>query len=402
MHVLIVTQYFWPENFKSNDIAFELVKRRYKVDVLTGIPNYPEGRYYKGYGLFKKRYETVNGVKVFRAFQIARGQNNKPRLALNYLSFALFASIWALLLSIFRRYDCIIVHAPSPITQALPAVLISKLQGAPMYLWVLDLWPEAMLSGGNISNSTIYGVVDSIVKMIYNNSSIILVSSEDFNEAISSKGDYRNKIEYFPNWSEDFLLISQEYPIPTIPQGFIIMIAGNLGISQDLNSVLRLAIEMRDCKNIKWVLVGEGSKRKWIEDSIAEHNLQDIMFTLGRYPLEAMPSFFRAATAMLLTLSGEFTDLELVVPARLQSFMSAGRPVLGMINGAGADLIAKSNCGYAVKSGDYISLARIIREKVIPEPEAFENMGSNGRRYFESHFTKDICINHLCEIINKT
>lgn len=400
MKVLLVTQYFYPENFKSNDIAFELAKRGYDVDVLAGIPNYPEGKYYNGFGLFRKRIEKINGVKVFRSIQISRGQNKQWRLAINYLSFAFFASIWALFLSIFKHYDCVIVHAPSPITQALPAVIVKKIKSIPLYLWVLDLWPEAMKSGGGIQNKHILTGIENMVKFIYNNSTNILISSEEFRIPILRKGNYNEKIEYFPNWSEDLLLMPQNHKIPVLPKGFIIMIAGNLGISQDLDAVLKAAMEMKDDKNIKWVLVGDGSKKKWIEDAIVENNLQDNVFTLGRFPFEAMPTFFKSANALLLTLSGEYSDLKLVVPARLQSYMAAGRPVLAMIDGAGADLILKANCGYAVKSGDYISLARIIREKVFSDLEAFEKLGLNGRKYFEKHFQKDKCINHLCKIIN--
>jgi glycosyltransferase involved in cell wall biosynthesis len=401
MNILIVTQYFYPESFQSNDIAFELVKRGYKVAVLTGIPNYPEGHYYKGYGLFNKRIETINGVRVFRALQISRGQNKMWRLALNYLSYAFFASIWALFMSFFKHYDCVIVHAPSPITQGIPAVLLKKIQRIRLYLWVTDLWPEAIQSGGGIHNQKILTIVDKVVKFMYNNSDKILISSKEFGPLISSKGAYKEKIEYFPHWSADLLLMSQDFPIPELPKGFIIMIAGNLGISQDLDAVLQFAIEMEDDKNIKLVLVGDGSKKKWVDDSIIAHNLQDKVFTLGRFPLEAMPSFFRAADAMLLTLSGEYDDLKMVVPSRLQSFMAAGRPVLAMIDGAGADLILKANCGYVVKSGDYISLAKIIQEKVLPDLESFEKLGGNGRKYFEEHFRKDNCINHLCEIIDQ-
>lgn len=401
MKVLLVTQYFYPENFKSNNIAFELKKRGYDVDVLAGIPNYPEGRYYKGFGLFRKRVEKINGVRVYRVFQISRGQNKKWRLALNYLSFSIFASIWALFLSLFKHYDCVIVHAPSPITQALPAVLVKKLQRIPLYLWVLDLWPEALQSGGGIQNKQILTAVNKIVKYIYNNSDKVLISSEEFRPPILRQGNYNEKIEYFPNWSEDLLLMPQNHKIPALPKGFIIMIAGNLGISQDLDAVLKAAMEMKDDNNIRWVLVGDGSKKRWIDDAIVENNLQNSVFTLGRFPFEAMPTFFKSADALLLTLSGEYSDLKLVVPARLQSYMAAGRPVLAMIDGAGADLILKANCGYAVKSGDYISLAETIRGKVLSDLESFEQLGLNGRKYFENHFQKEKCINHLCEIISK-
>lgn len=400
MNVLIVTQYFYPESFQSNDIAFELAKKGYNVDVLTGIPNYPKGCYYKGYGVFKKRIETIKGVRVYRALQISRGQNKKWRLPLNYLSFAFFASIWSLILSLFKHYNCIIVHAPSPITQGLPAILVKRIQNIPLYLWVTDLWPEAIQSGGGISNKHILSIVNGVVKFMYNNSDKILISSNEFGPLISKKGNYKDKIEYFPHWSSDLLIMPQDYPIPELPKGYIIMIAGNLGVSQNLDAVLQVAIEMKNDTNIKWVMIGDGSMKNWLDKSIVEHNLQDRVFTYGRFPLEAMPSFYKAANAMLLTLSGEFADLKMVVPSRLQSYMAAGRPVLAMIDGAGANLINKANCGYSVSSGDTSSLAKIIREKVFSDLEAFEKLGLNGRKYFENHFHKDKCINHLCNIID--
>lgn len=401
MKILIVSQNFWPESFRSNDIAFELAKRGYKVDVLAGIPDYPEGFYYKGYGVFSKRIQTINGIKIYRALSISRGQNKKWRLALNYLSFAFFGSIWAFFMSLFKNYDCVIVHTPSPVTQALPAVLVKKMMRIPLLSWVLDLWPEAMQSGAGINNKHILSIVDEFVKFVYTNSDKILIGSEEFGPIISQKGDFKKKIEYFPNWYDDLLFMPKNYPIPKLPEGFIIMLAGNLGISQNLDAVLQAALEMKDDKMIKWVIVGDGSKKNWVDESIIALNLQNNVFTLGRFPLEAMPSFFKAADAMLLTLSGEYSDLKLVVPNRLQSYMAAARPVLAMIDGAAADLILKTNCGYSVNAGDYKSLTKTIREKVLLDLNSFEKLGTNGRKYFENNFQKENCINNLCEIIAK-
>ena len=398
MRVLIVTQYFYPENFKSNDMAFELVKRGYEVDVLVGIPNYSEGKYYKGYGLFKKRFEKIDGVRVFRAFQFPRGQNSGIRLALNYLSYAFFASIWAFFLSVFIKYCCVIVHEPSPITQGYPAVVVKKLQKIPLYFWVLDIWPDALKSGGGISNKSILSFVDRIVKYMYTNSDKILISSQGFDKMISAKGDFGNKIEYFPNWSDDLLKMDATYEIPKLPDGFIIMLAGNLGKSQNLDAVMNTALELKENKSVKWVLVGDGSMRKWVEDFVEANNLADTVFTLGRFPPEAMPSFYQAADAMLLTLKGSFPHLRHVVPARLQSYMSAGRPILAMIDGEAANMVSEANCGFSVGGGDSSALAKLVTE-IIPKRNEFELLGVNGRKYYEINFQKDVCISHLCKII---
>lgn len=399
MRILLVTQYFYPENFKSNDIAFELKKRGYEVDVLAGIPNYPEGRYYKGYSIFQKRIELINGVRVFRAFQTPRRRNSGLLLALNYLTYVLFASIWALFLSFRYKYKCVIVHEPSPITQGIPAIIVKKIQKIPLYFWVLDIWPDAMTSGGGIRNKFILGFVDSIVKFIYRNSDKILISSKGFKQNISSKGNFNEKLIYFPNWSEDILKMSDNYPIPNLPKGFRITLAGNLGNSQNLDAVMNAALILKDEIDVKWLLIGDGSKKEWIDRFIIENQLENNVYTFGKYPFEAIPAFYKESDALLLTLKGEFPHLRLVVPARLQSYMAAGKPVIGMIDGGGADLIKESKCGIAVNSGDYIALANLIKEIILPNKTEFVKLGINGRKYFENNFQKNICISNLCKII---
>ncbi len=399
MKVLLVTQYFFPENFKSNDIAFELAKKGFEVDVLVGIPNYPEGKYFKGYSLFHKRTEKINGVRIYRVFQTPRGRKCTGfRLSLNYLSYMLCASFWAIYLAIFKNYDCVIVHQPSPITQAIPAIILKKIQKIPLYTWVLDIWPDSIISGSGIKNTILLSAIDKIVIFVYNQSDKILISSRQFENLIIAKGNYSGKLIYFPNWSEDMLQMPMKN-IPQLPVGFIIMIAGTLGTAQNLDAVMNAALAMKDENEVKWVLAGEGSKKVWVDDYIKEHNLFDTVFTLGRLPFSAMPALYRASNAMLLTLKADYPHIKAVVPARLQSYLAASRPVLAMVEGGSAEIIEEAKCGYAVGAEDYLALVDIIRTKVLPDRENFEAMGLNGRRYYEQNFTKESCMERLISII---
>jgi glycosyltransferase involved in cell wall biosynthesis len=397
MRILLVAQNFYPENFKSNDIAFELPNYGHKVDVLTGIPNYPEGRFYKGYGWFRKKKEKVNGVSITHVLLLPRGKG-KVGLALNYLSFCFFASIRAFFVALINRYDCIIVQQTSPIIQVYPAVVIKKMQSIPLYIWVLDIWPDSMISGSGIHNKKIISAVDRLVSNIYRHCDKILISSRGFAELVTSKGVNADKLTYFPNWSDDFLNMPR-IKIPELPTGFIVMIAGNLGGAQRLDSVMKVVLEVRDIEEVKWVLVGDGSKKKWVEEFIKDHHLENTVFTVGRFPFEAMSSFYSTADAMLLSLKAEFPHLKAVIPARLISYMSAARPVLAMADGAVADLINESDCGFAVPADDYNGLAEIIKNKILTDKKSFEKKGANGRRYFEKYFTKDACISHLNDIL---
>ena len=399
MRILLVTQYFYPEVFKSNDLAFELSKRGHHVDALVGIPNYPEGKYFKGYGVFKRRHEVVNGVNVYRVFQTPRGKGGW-RLPINYFTFVIFGCLRVLFLFAWKkRYDCIIGHEPSPIFQAYPALLLRKLRKTPFYYWIMDLWPDAMMSGGGVKNQKVLNFVDRLVKGIYKRTDKILITSERFREPIAAKGDFKDKIIYFPNWSDDILEMDDCYEIPKLPDGFKIMIAGNLGKSQNLEAVTEVMLGLKDVPEVKWVFVGGGSRREWLEEFIKENGMEDRAVCLGLYPFKAMPAFYKQADAMLVTLRAGFPHLEAVVPARLQSYMSAGRPVLAMIGCGGADIIGESRCGYAVPAGDSKALIDVIKNKVLTNRESFRKMGENGRDFYLKHFRLNDCIDNLEKII---
>ena len=400
MKVLLVTQYFYPENFKSNDIAFELAKRGHKVDVLTGIPNYPGGKYYKGYGVFKRRLERVKGVRIYRALLLPRAGGEGFSLALNYFSFAFSASIWAAFLSLRGKYDAIIVHENSPVTQGIPAVIAKKIRKTPLYFWVLDLWPESLISAGGVRNKRIISFFESITRFIYNNSDKILISSNGFAESILAKGDYKEKLIYFPNWGEDVFLSSPKSQIPDLPEGFKIMFAGNIGEAQDFDSILEAAKELRDYSDIKWVFVGDGRRLSWVKDYIASNHLAETVFTLGKLPLEAMPALFKRADVMLVSLKDE-PIFNLTIPAKLQAYMAAARPVIGMLNGEGAEIIKQANCGAVVMAGNARGLADEVLRLSKLNKEALDHMGQEGFTYYVSNFDKDHCITNLCNILSQ-
>lgn len=407
MRILLVTQYFYPEVFKSNDIAFELARRGHHVDALVGIPNYPDGKYFKGYGLFSKRHEVIDcsddkrhgQVNVYRCFQTPRGRGGW-RLPINYLTYVISGCIDVLFyFAWMEKYDCIIGHEPSPIFQAYPAILLRKLRKTPFYYWIMDLWPDAMKSGGGVKNEKLLNFIDRLVQGIYRNTDKILITSKRFRELITSKGNFADKIIYFPNWSDDILSMPQEYDIPQLPYGFKIMIAGNLGKSQDLEAVTEVMLGLKDIPEIKWIFVGGGSRKEWLEQFIKDNGMDGCAICVGQYPFKAMPAFLKQADAMLVTLKAGFPHLGAVVPARLQTYMSAARPVLAMIGCGGSDIIKESKCGYAVPSGDSKALINIIKDKVLTNKEAFAQMGQNGRDYYDKHYRMDMCIDNLEKII---
>ena len=404
MNILLVTQNFSPENFKSNDLAFELQKRGYNVTVLTSIPNYPQGKFYKGNGIFSKRKEVINGVKVLRTLVIPRGNGGGVMLALNYLSWAFIASVWAFFMALFHKYDLVLVHETSPITQGFPALVVKLIRRCPIFFWVLDLWPESLQAAGGINNKYVLGFFTWVTRLMYSNSQKILVSSKGFKNSILDKGDFEHKIVYFPNWAEDVfdnppvLTEDQQAVVNKLPDGFKVMFTGNLGEAQDFDHVLEAAKLLKENKRIKFILIGDGRKRAWITEFIDQNGLSDTVFWMGRYPIELMPAFCKCADVLFLSLKDDFI-FSLTAPAKLQSYMAMKKPILAMINGETQNIIKEAGCGLSVNAGDYKSFAdNVLRLSVSPDLEQF---GIAGYEYYTENFSKSKCFDKL-EVLIKS
>lgn len=395
--VLIISPHFYPEDFKCNEVAFELAKRGYDVTALSDIPNYPAGKFYKGYGYLRRRREVVNGVKVIRTGIIPRGNGSGLRLALNYISFAITACIRAIFMAIFRRFDTIIVHQTSPITVGLPAVIIKKIRPKTRLLfWVLDLWPESLEVAGGITNPTILRIFERIAKCCYRCSDKILMSSNGFQESICSKGDFAHKLEYFPNWADSELNCKTDYQLPALPKGFKIMFAGNVGEAQDFENTLKAfkLIHDQGISNIHFIIVGDGRKKAWVDKYIEDNNLQNMVHCVGRHPLNTMGLFFAQTDVLYLALK-DSVIFNLTCPAKLQAYMSAGKPIVAMINGEGANIIKQASCGFSADAGDFETLANIFISIATLSSNERSQMGEKGKEFCNKNFSFEKNIQNL-------
>ena len=411
MRILLITNHFFPEEFRCNDLAFELAHRGHRVTVLTGIPDYPKGKFYKGYGIFRKRIEHVKGVKILRSFIIPRGNGGKLRLMLNYGS-SLLAQCWdALLIGLFGRYDYVLVHETSPVMVGIPGVIVSKLQRVPMDFWVLDLWPESLQDAGGINNAKILGFFEKLTRWIYKHSRKILISSRGFRESICEKGDFAEKLVYFPNWADEALNghaentdntdIKIELPKGVeLPIGFRVMFAGNIGEAQDMDSLMQAALALKEEKGIHFCIVGDGRKRPWVEAFVKEYQLDDTVHLLGRHPIETMPAFFAAADVMLVTLK-DSRIFNRTAPAKLQAYMSAGKPIVAMMNGEGPAVIAEASCGDSVPAGNSKEFAALIKRMQALSATELETMGARGKAYCSEHFSFGKAIMTIEDLMNQ-
>ena len=390
---LLITNHFYPETFRCNDIAFELVKRGYEVKVMTAIPDYPEGKYHKGYSLFKKRVEKIDGVTVVRVPHIPRGNGKALRMIVHYASSMFFFFFYALYQAIFHKYDCIFIHNTSPAFICLPAVLIKKIRRTPIDHWILDMWPESLAAGG-INNKKAYNIIEKMMGMIYRNSDIIHISSMGFKRLLIEKGVPEEKIEYLPNFCEDTSGNTELKSIPELPSGFIVMFAGNIGEAQNMENVMKSALLLKEEKDIHFVLVGDGRKKQWIEDFVKDNALDETVHLMGRWPIDTMSSFFAKADVMLVSLADEVA-FNLVLPAKVQAYMVNKKPILAMLNGEGQEVIKTAKCGWSVNSDDVEGMAKKLRELSHMTQDELKAIGENGYRFYAENFELNLCMDKV-------
>lgn len=396
--ILFVCQYFYPEVFRGNDVAFHLAKEGHEVHVITGIPNYPGGKFFEGYGVCKKRHEVIEGVKVTRLPIIPRG-NNKIMLMLNYFSYMTVACIWMLFHAIGHRYDRVFVQQLSPVMMSLPGVLYKKLRGVPLYTWVLDLWPESLTAAGGINNKHVLAFFDWFVKKEYKWSDKILTSSRSFGLSIMKYGDYKDKIVYYPQWADGGSAPAPaDFKLPEIPSGFRLMFAGAVGDAHGFECTMKAALLTKEHKDIKWVIVGDGRRLDWVREFVKAHGLEETVLTLGRFPAETMPLFFEQADVMLVTLNDD-PLFKLYAPAKISSYMASGRPIIAVLNGEGGEVIKDAKCGWHLPAGDAEGFAKLAIELSQTDKVVLLEKGANGLAYYDEHFTKEKCLRKLDEMM---
>lgn len=403
MRILIVSQYFWPESFRINDLAIGLRDRGHDVSVLTGLPNYPSGKLFPGYSFFPRR-DDFAGIPVTRTPLITRGGSKGLRLVLNYLSFALAASLlgpWFCR----RPVDAIFVFGASPITVGWPAMVMKRFTRAPILFWVQDLWPESLSATNSVKSRWVIGFVHRIVRHIYRHCDRILIQSPGFREPIESQDVAPQKIVEFPNWAESLYkpLESREAAAEDaeLPSGFRLLFAGNIGVAQSFSTILDAAEMCRDERELQWIVLGDGREKACVQQQIQSRGLSDCVHLLGSRPTATMPRYFAVSDALLLTLK-RAPAFARVIPSKLQSYMACGKPVLGALDGAGADVIRQANAGLATRSEDAEGLATAARRMLHSSQLERERWGRNGWDYHHQHFERTRLLQRLEEILHGT
>jgi len=394
LKILLISQYFYPENFKINALIFSLKKRGHEITVLTGKPNYSKTHFFEGYGWKGDDFEIVNEIPVYRANLFSRKKGGAIRLFLNYFSFAFLASLK--LRKISGSFDVIFVYEPSPITVGIPAIFAKKRFKAPIYFWAQDLWPESLVAAGGVKNKFILEFFNSLTKWIYNHSKKVLIQSNGFREYILNQGISTDKILFYPNPTEDFykpLQEVKEYQEFFKKENFNIIFAGNIGEAQSFITIIEAISNIKELP-VRVIVLGDGRYKETAIGLIKDKGLESHFNFLGSFPPTEMPKFFSHADALLVSLKKD-KIFSLTIPAKIQSYLACGKPIIASIDGEGAKIVSDAKCGVTSPAEDSIALSNIIKELMALDKSTLVDMGNNGRAYYEKEFDRDYLLEKL-------
>lgn len=397
--ILIYTNHYYPENFKINDVVQWLIDEKYIVRVITGNPNYPQGKLFKGFNKFGSVFIKEN-LKIVRLPLIPRGKGKKNNLILNYLSYFVSAFFYTFFLILFKKkYEFILVHHTSPFFISIHPLFYKFFRRSKIFLWDLDLWPQTLNAVNIINNKIILQVLEFIIKKVYRYYDNILISSKSFIKIVKNRVD-KSKVIYFPNWAD----LTVEKPLKEKIKNNIfsnekinLLYAGNIGQAQDFNTLIN-ACKKIDYHKIKFIIMGDGRFKEEFIESIKINNLNKYFVFFNFVSNNEVYKYLNSADFLYLSLN-DSELFSMTVPAKLQTYMAIGKPVIANINGEGANLINDSKCGFVTDSGDYNGLIRIF-DKILklPKNECVKK-GLNGREFYRKNFKSELRKKQLLKIL---
>lgn len=399
MRLLIVSQYFHPENFRINQLATALREGGHEIVVLTGQPNYPTGRFFPGYGSMWPQIERWNGIEIVRVPIFARRAGRGWQLALNYLSFAISGTVLGLP-KVRGTFDACIVFCPSPITTVIPAIIQRWRRKTPVAIWLQDLWPETVLAVTRARSWLMKGALDRLVRWIYRRVDQIWIQSPAYAASVAAHGGRADQIVYVPNWAEDLYDCSRWADVvgESLPPNSIVY-AGNFGRSQGLDTIIDAADRARTmAPSVHWVLVGDGLLGDWLRTQISGRSLERHVTIMPRREPQEMPALLKGATALLVTLANDPVFAQ-TIPSKLQSCFASGRPVIASLTGEPARLVSDARCGIVCAPQDSVALANAARDiAAMPETDR-DTLGRNAHAAYRTYFTQSRIIETISGLL---
>jgi len=400
--ILVVSQHYWPESFRVNDIVAGFLEKGYEVEVLCGIPNYPAGQFFDGYGPGKNRRQNINGVKIRRCFEIKRGSNTNIRIFLNYISFPI-SSIFSLPYLMKQKYDKIFLYNTSPVMMSIAGILLGRIKKIETTMFVLDLWPENLYSVLQIKNKLLRAIAMRVSNWHYRKTDKLIANSRKLRTLLIDRiGKDESNVIYIPQFCEKvFEKVLEDEELKARYGGtFNMVYTGNISPAQSFETVIEAAKMLKDkgYDDIRWIIVGDGMSRRWLEEEVKKAGLSDIFVFIGHIPMEEIPKYTGIADGLFACLN-KSQMLDCTLPAKVFSYYAAGCPIILSMDGEIQDIVQESGAGYAVDSEDHIELAGAVEKLYKSDIETRKAMGTAAKDYYFKHFERNMNMEKLIGFI---
>jgi glycosyltransferase involved in cell wall biosynthesis len=391
-NILIVSEVFYPEEFNINDVALSWKSKGYDVDVLTMVPTYPESTIFGGYKNKLYQKEIWQSINIYRVKAVKGYKTSLIKKFLKYFWFMLIGSVVALFLG--KKYDYVLGYNAGPLTAMLPAVFICKLFKRPTTLWVQDVWPDSVYAYGFKKTKARSFFLDKFVKFMYHNIDKIAVSCKGFETRLKPYVKDDAAFHYLPNWAIDLDMNSKPIELNE-DEKVQFTFAGNTGKVQNLENIIQSFNKLSDeyLEKAQLNIIGDGSEL----ERLKRVNKTDNVIFYGRKPRSEMMKYYKASSFLIVSLANE-PIFSVTVPAKLQTYIAAKRPILAIINGDTANIVKDNNLGFVANPGDISSIKNIFMRAIDTEKNILDRFTKNCDKLNLNDFNKDIVIDRLLEL----
>ena len=401
MKILLLTQWFDPEpTLKGLVFAKELVKQGHQVEVLTGFPNYPGGKVYKGYNIKIFQRETIDGISILRVPLYPSHNDSAIKRVINYVSFAASATVYGILFT--KKADVIYCYHP-PLTVDMAALLIKLFRRTPVVLDIQDMWPDTLKATGMINNDKMLSLVSNICQIVYRYADHIVVLSPGFKNLLEQRKVPPSKVSVIYNWCDESSLNSitnlDDENKKLLDNKFNIVFAGNMGKAQSLDTIINVANELKEISEIQFIMIGQGTETKSLKVLCDEKKVNNVKF-IPRLPMTEIGSILREADALLVHLNKD-PLFEITIPSKTQAYMAIGRPIIMGVSGDAAQLIMQANCGIVVNPEDIESIKQGILELYSLDNQKLKEYSSNALTFYNKNLSKQAGVRKFIDIFKK-
>jgi len=395
MKILIVTEYFYPEEFKINEIALVWQKMGYQVDVLTQNPTYPIGKIYDGHKNKWFSKDIYEGINIYRVKAVTGYRESVFKKLLKYFTFMIIGSIVSL--KIGKRYDYVFGFDIAALSGMVPAILLKKFYKKSVTIWIQDIWPDSIYAYGFRKTKLREFTINGFVKFVYKHSSNLAISGEGFKNRILPFVDKEKRIEYLPNWADELNIKLKPFKLSK-ENKIHFTFAGNIGKVQNLDNVIKgfANLPEKELKKVQLNIIGDGSLLQDLQNLVKEHNFQNIVFW-GRQPREDMYKYYDSSNFLIVSLVDK-PIFSLTVPAKIQTYIAVKKPILAIINGDTANIVKENNLGYYTNPNDVEEITKVFIKAIhISKKQKLEFIKSS-EKLTETIFNKEKIIKSLLDL----